>query len=179
MQDLGLRQTHNAQPWRFIIIIDKNAKRNLVEAMSKAWIEDLKIDDPNNEVNHIESARLSSERFTSAPLLILACLTIKEMISFPDEKRQQCERDLAVQSLAAAVQNMLLALEAEGLGACWYCAPIFCKAAVQKTLKIPDEVEPQGLLTVGYPDENPKMPNRKPLKDIAYLDSWGSLLRFS
>jgi nitroreductase len=79
---------------------------------------------------------------------------------FPDQKRQMCEHDLAMQSLGAAMQNLLLAAHTEGLGACWFCAPGFCKETVRKVLKIPDAVEPEAFVILGYPAETPSVPTK-------------------
>ena len=94
------------------------------------------------------------------------------MSSQPDETRQKVERDLAVQSLGAAMQNLLLAADAKGLGACWFCAPAFCKEAVREALAIPSEVEPHALIALGYPDESPKAPPRKGLANYCFKDKW-------
>ena len=67
----------------------------------------------------------------------------------------------------------MLAASAAGLGACWFCAPAFCKDTVRKTLGIPDAVEPQALITMGYPAEQPETPPRKTLGDIAFMGKWG------
>jgi len=166
---------HNAQPWRFIVLTDASLKRKLSKAMADVWIADLIKDDIPSETRESMS-KASAEQFTRAPVLIVACLTMKEMIKYEDESRQKSERDLAVQSLGAAVQNMLLAAHADGLGACWFCAPIFCKEFVRKILKIPDDVEPQALITLGYPSEKPRAPSRKPLETCSYLDHWGKKL---
>jgi coenzyme F420-0:L-glutamate ligase/coenzyme F420-1:gamma-L-glutamate ligase len=96
---------------------------------------------------------------------------------YPDEKRQRSERDLAMQSLGAAIQNMLLAAHAEGLGACWFSAPSFCKETVRKVLKIPEVVEPQAVIALGYAAEKPQAPQRKPLENYAYQGSWGETLQ--
>ena len=131
---------HNSQPWRFIILQDDIVKRRLADAMAEAWAKDLQRDGIK-----VESDKRTErvERFATAPVLILACLTMVDLRKFPDSERQMCERDLAVQSFGAALQNLLLAAYAKGLGACWFCAPAFCKETVRKLLKIPDEVEPQ------------------------------------
>lgn len=93
-----------------------------------------------------------------------------------DESRQNSEHDLAVQSLGAAVQKMLLTAHAKGLGSCWFCAPIFCKETVSKILKVPDDVEPQALIKLGYPAKKPRPPSRKPLEHHSYSDYWGNKL---
>jgi coenzyme F420-0:L-glutamate ligase / coenzyme F420-1:gamma-L-glutamate ligase len=166
---------HNAQPWRFIILSETQPKRRLAQAMAQAWLTDLK-KDGTPQGDRAALADASVERFTNAPILVVTCLTLKDMQQYPDEERQKSERDLAVQSLSAATQNMLLAAHASGLGACWYCAPVFCKTAVRQALQIPDDVEPQALITIGYAAEKPKPPPRKPLGSIAYADLWGKKL---
>jgi F420 biosynthesis protein FbiB-like protein len=120
--------------------------------------------------------KASVERFTRAPVLVVACLSMNDMIRYADESRQKCERDLAVQSLGAAIQNMLLAAHSKNLGTCWFCAPIFCKDTVRKVLKIPEDVEPQALITLGYAAEKPSAPSRRPLQGYSYLDCWGKKL---
>ena len=62
---------------------------------------------------------------------------------------KKSERDLAVQSLGAAIQNMLLVARANGLGTCWFCPPIFCKKTIRRISKIPEDVETQALITLG------------------------------
>jgi coenzyme F420-0:L-glutamate ligase/coenzyme F420-1:gamma-L-glutamate ligase len=166
---------HNAQPWRFIALIDRSLKRELAEAMANAWEADMIKDGAPSEDSE-NQRKASVERFTRAPVLIVACLTMRDMISYADESRQKSEHDLAVQSLGAAIQNMLLVAHSKNLGACWFCAPIFCKETVRQVLKIPEDVEPQALIAIGYPAEKPPVPNRKPPQDYAFLDCWGKKL---
>jgi coenzyme F420-0:L-glutamate ligase / coenzyme F420-1:gamma-L-glutamate ligase len=164
---------HNSQPWRFIILQDASVKRSLADAMAKAWVKDLQKDGVR-----VESDKRAErvERFATAPVLILACLTVVDLRKFPDSERQMCERDLAVQSFGAALQNLLLAAHAKGLGACWFCAPAFCKETVRKILKIPDAVEPQAFVAMGYPAENPQVPIKKLLEGYCFVDIWGGPL---
>jgi coenzyme F420-0:L-glutamate ligase/coenzyme F420-1:gamma-L-glutamate ligase len=164
---------HNSQPWRFIILQDDPVKRKLAEAMAKAWEKDLQRDGLKVE----SDKRMERvERFATAPVLILACLTTVDLRKFPDFKRQLCERDLAVQSFGAALQNLLLAAHAKGLGACWFCAPAFCKETVRTILKIPDSVEPQAFVAIGYPAEKPQVPIKKLLEGYCFVDMWGRQL---
>ena len=69
---------------------------------------------------------------------------------------------MAVQSVALACQNLLLAAHAAGLGACWMCAPLFVPALVRQVLDLPEAWQPQALLTLGYPAEA-KTRDRAPL----------------
>ena len=72
-----------------------------------------------------------------------------DMDQYPDDRRQQAERVMAVQSVALAAQNLLLAAHAEGLGACWMCAPLFCPDVVRDALALPEDWEAQALIHAG------------------------------
>lgn len=163
---------HNAQPWRFIVVKDLNVKRRLAEAMVGKWNEDLRSDGtlPEERERFIKA---SIKKFADPPVLIVACLTMDDMDKYPNEKRQEAEYVMAVQSVAAAIQNMLSTAHAGGLGACWFCAPLFCPEVVRETLGIPKDIRPQILITLGYPAERAKAPHRKPLESIMHQNRWG------
>jgi F420 biosynthesis protein FbiB-like protein len=162
---------HNAQPWRFIVVSDIEIKQSLAKAMAEAWIKDLVKD--NVRVNQ-ESVNLSVRRFSTAPVLIVACLNLEDMKQHRDSERRLIERDLAVQSLGAAVQNLLLAVSENGLGACWFSAPMFCKDVVGQVLGVPETVEPQAIVLMGYPDEKPAVVQRKGIGEFCFLDRWNN-----
>lgn len=162
---------HNAQPWRFIIIEDEDSKYMLAKTMAHAWLKDLMSDGiPENRAYEI-IRKEAIERFTKSPVLILVCLTMKDMDMYSDERRNNAERTMAIQSVAAAIQNLLLAAHYEGLGACWVCAPLFCSKEVSRALSLPEDFEPQAIITLGYPAEKPTAPPRKPLNEIVWVYS--------
>ena len=111
----------------------------------------------------------SKERVSSAPVVILLCLDMSEMDPYPDGKRQQAERTMAMQSVAAAGLQLLLAAHAEGLGGVWVCAPLFAQETIQLTLNLSETWEPQGMFFIGYADELPK---DKTMKDLQSLIKW-------
>jgi coenzyme F420-0:L-glutamate ligase/coenzyme F420-1:gamma-L-glutamate ligase len=163
---------HNAQPWRFIVIQDSATKQKLAKAMASRWDRDMSKNGISKE--HRESlVKASVERFRSAPVVIVACSIMEDMDEYPDNRRKKIEYIMAVQSVATAIENMLLAAQGERLGSCWFCAPLFCQDVVRKTLRIPKHVDPQALITLGYPANKPNPPPRKPLEDIVHQDCWG------
>lgn len=152
---------HNRQPWRFVVISALEKKSQLAQAMGDRLKKDLTRDGVETNVIENDVSR-SYRRLTAAPLLVLVCLSMEDMDSYPDERRQINEWTMAVQSTAMAGQNLLLAAHALGLGACWMCAPLFCPEVVQEVLELPVNWEPQGLVTIGYPAEK-KVKSRRPL----------------
>jgi F420 biosynthesis protein FbiB-like protein len=152
---------HNRQPWRFVVMTEWTTKHKLATAMGDKLKADLTADHAPPDLIAKDTSR-SYQRITNAPLLILLCLTLADMDSYPDPTRQQHEWTMAVQSTAMAAQNLLLAAHALDLGACWMCAPLFCPDLVKQTLNLPDDWQPQALLTIGYPAEA-KEKTRQPL----------------
>ncbi len=141
---------HNRQPWRFVVIAGQEARERLIAAMTDHLRTDLAADSVPEEDIRADTER-SRQRLSTAPALILICLTMQDMDRYPDERRQDCEHTMAVQSVAMAAQNLLLAAHARGLSAVWMCAPLFCQGAARQALDLPDDYEPQGVIALGYP----------------------------
>jgi F420 biosynthesis protein FbiB-like protein len=158
---------HNRQPWRFAILEGTVWKDRLATAMGNRLREDRLADgdDPEDVTRDVER---SYARITEAPAVILACLDTSNMDQYPDARRQTAERVMAIQSTAMAVQNILLAAHAEGLGACVMCAPLFCGPTVVAALGLPGGWEPQGLITLGLPANGGKERPRLPLERIVW-----------
>src|SRR5689334_1953810 len=157
---------HNRQPWRFAAIDDSEMKEKLAMAMGERLRQDRAADGDDPQAVAADVGR-SIARITGAPAVLVACLDIRDMDQYADERRRQAEYLMAVQSTAMAVQNILLAAEDEGLGACVMCAPLFCPDAVADSLDLPKGWQPQMLVTVGRPGNNGKYRPRRPLADIA------------
>lgn len=143
---------HNRQPWRFAVVREGVAKERLAAAMGGQLRADLSADGLPVEAIEKDAGR-SYARLTGAPALIVVCLTMADMDVYPDERRQRNEWEMAVQSTAMAGQNALLAAHALGLSACWLCGPLFCPGVVRAALTLPDDWQPQGLITLGYAAE--------------------------
>jgi F420 biosynthesis protein FbiB-like protein len=152
---------HNRQPWRFATASTSEAKAKLARAMGHKLRSDRLADGDALEAVDADTGR-SFARITGAATVIVVCLTMADMDHYPDARRGQAEYLMAVQSVAMAVQNLLLAAHSEGLGACWMCAPLFCGDVVRQALDLPDDWQAQALVTVGYPASGGKPPVRRP-----------------
>ncbi|MEM3040845.1 MAG: nitroreductase family protein [Nitrososphaerota archaeon] len=166
---------HNAQPWRFILIRNKETVLKLLEAMAEEWKRDL-LSDGLEERKADVIIRESISRTLRASAVIVVCLSMSEMDKYRDERRMKCEYIMAVQSVAAACQNLLLALHALGYGACWRCGPLFAPESVRRVLGIPRNVEPQALIEVGGQGGIRPM-RRKPLSEVVFMERWGEAVR--
>ena len=150
--------SHNSQPWRFAVITTSNVKEQLSDRMGARLSADrLREADRIEEIER-DVAR-SRERITSAPAIIIACLSTIDL-------NDHHERLMAIQSVAAAIQNLLLVAHYMGLGACWMAAPMYCPDVVREVLQLPDDWEAQALITIGYPADAGKRRERVDFREI-------------
>ncbi len=157
---------HNKQPWRFAVLQDTCQKENLANAMGDKLRFDRTNDGDDPEIIERDVSK-SRKLIEGSPIVIVVCLSMSDMDVYMDDHRSNAEFLMAVQSTAMAVQNLLLAAHAIGLGACWRCAPLFCAETVIDTLKLPQNWHPQALVTLGYPDEDGKTtPSRLSLSEV-------------
>ena len=143
---------HNRQPWRFVLLTSAAGQSTLADAMGQRLAADLRADGVDDSAIAADVSR-SRARLTGAGALVVVCLTMADMDTYPDPIRQTHEHTMAVQSTAMAAQNLLLAAHAEGLGAVWMCAPLFAPDVVRAALDLPDDFEPQGVIALGVPAE--------------------------
>jgi len=157
---------HNAQPWRFVVLEDGIRRKALARAMAELFEHDLRADGMETTDAHARALR-AEKRLVEAPAAILVCLTLEDAQQYPDAGRARAEREMAVQSTSLAVENLLLATHAEGLGACWLCSPLFCPELVAHELSLPEVWEPQALILLGPPEIVPAAPNRRPVSEVS------------
>ncbi|MEM4281023.1 MAG: nitroreductase family protein [Candidatus Caldarchaeum sp.] len=166
---------HNAQPWRFVVVSQPEVKERLLEEMGRAWLFDLVSNgmEPAKAEKIVESSNSRSRR---AAFLIVVCLTMRDMDKYWDSRRSRLEYLMGVQSVAAAVQNILLAFHAMGYGACWRCSPLFAQEAVRRILELPEDIEPQAMVEVGLKGGETSG-TRRPVEEVVFLNRWGERLR--
>jgi F420 biosynthesis protein FbiB-like protein len=153
---------HHSRPWRFVVVDTAAAKEALATGMGARWRTDLHGDGvPVARVDELVDA--SHEKLTGAPALVLGCLTWDGLDRYPDEARRRAEWGMALLSLGAAVENMMLAATDHGLASCWIAAPIFCPAEARDALALPAEWLPHAMVMVGVPDPSYTGRTRPPI----------------
>jgi coenzyme F420-0:L-glutamate ligase / coenzyme F420-1:gamma-L-glutamate ligase len=156
---------HGRQPWRFVVLTRPAVKAQLADDMGETWQQNLRMDGQDEEIVNIRREK-SRQRILNAPVIIIPCLYLEDMDHYPDEKRQADETIMAIQSMGAAVQNMLLMAYDLGLDGGWMCAPLFCPGVVCSSLDLDERLIPQALITVGYAAADPQRRERLPLDSL-------------
>lgn len=131
-----------------------------------------------SDIETVERWRANSSFFAKAPVLIAVSALNYQSIA---DKLQACNmadsrvaeinrgRQIAasrIQTIGAFVDHLLLALHTLGLGAVWMAGPAQAKAEVERIIGMSGQEEFAALIPVGYPDEQPAAPARKPLEEL-------------
>jgi PPOX class probable F420-dependent enzyme len=156
---------HGAQPWRFVVITQLKIKERLAVAMAVDWRRNLEMDGEEPDV--VETRlRKSQQRILGSPVIIISCLYMGDLHHYPDAARQEAEVTMAVQSLGAAVQNILLSAYSLGLDTGWMCAPLFCPGVVREVLDLPETLIPHAMINMGYGAKDPPRREHRPVSEL-------------
>ena len=163
----------NRQGWSFVVVRDPAKRARLGELYREAWGELMKVpyyagaakepaDSPAGRM--LASARHLGEHLGEAPVLILACIALDPGVN---------PTLTTGASIYPAVQNIMLAARALGIGSCITTIHRFRDAQVKELLGIPAEIETAALIPLGYPLGKFGRPPRRPLREVAFVDRWG------
>jgi nitroreductase len=129
----------NGQPWRFIVVKDKTLRNALVPACRDQGF------------------------ISEAPIVIVACAKEEESYQKQGGYMKSWTIDIGI-----ALEHIMLAAVAEGLGSCWIGA--FEEAKVREVLKIPADLRIVALTPLGYPAQDPTAKPRKATKEVIFYN---------
>jgi len=156
----------NEQPWRFIVIRDRDFIKGLQEMVSALLQGHLEAATDEGRREHIKAMRYYASSFGGAPVVI-AVLTSPWPAASPELQRKQTF-DSGLQSVAAAIAHLHLAATALGYGSCWATAPIdFAGPELEAMLGVEKPWSLVALVAVGVAARIPREPPRKSLEEIA------------
>jgi nitroreductase len=165
----------NAQNWEFIVVKDREVVAKLGHLNRRA----LKIGGPiykriiarrmNDQMLRIEKAvQWQADHFDEIPVVVVACL--KGVIPLWPSMATSS----AYGSIYPAVQNLLLAARAAGLGAALITMPLWSKLLARRALGLPWNVTPCAVIPLGWPIGKYGPTTRRPVGELVSLDKYGN-----
>ncbi len=168
----------NRQTWRFLVIRDPERRRRIGELYRRSFEAIYPADrlaaetDPNRRRVMRSSSYLAEHLGTEPPVLLLVCA---------DEQDAAMRSPVAAtapwiagSSFYPAVQNLLLAARAYGLGGCLTTIHVRYEAEVKEILGIPEGVRTYALIPLGYPVDRFGPLRRQPAAAVTFFDRWGA-----
>ena len=164
----------NMQRWRFLVIKDPQVKQTIGNYYQRAWNEVVapryRAGEPapgtsrERFVRMLDAAQYLADHIHEAPVWIIPCL------------EGASPSRTSGSSIYPAVQNMLLAARALGLGATLTTLYLNFEKEVEAALGLPPEIHSYAILPIGYPMGRFGPVRRVPLTDVVYEDRWGQPL---
>ena len=161
------------QRWRFLVVKDRSIKEQVQKWYQKAFDEVVGPryrgsepppgSSPGRYRRQHDAVEYLTEHYHEAPVWIVAC---------QDDGEETPTRSAGA-SIYPAVQNMLLAARALGLGSTLTSRHLRHEKEVEEILGLPPGVHSYAILPIGYPMGNFGPVRRGPLSDVVYLDKWG------
>ncbi|HEY5681094.1 MAG TPA: nitroreductase family protein [Pseudomonadales bacterium] len=165
----------NTQPWVFVVVDEPDKRAELGAALRGIFdaaeplqqlISAGEQSDDKTERLMLKGARAFFSHLEKAPAMIIPCLY---GLSSPT---QDATSLLAGSSIYLAVQNVLLAARALGLGTVMTTVHGMLDADLRRILSLPEDATPVALLPIGYPDANFGPTTRKGLDEILRWNGW-------
>lgn len=157
----------NRQDWFFSIVTSQDVKRRMAEAVRRRWDAIIAANRGSGFVEEVESYVAHFSSFADAAAVIIVSARCVDSV-----QRHLLSDDAAATvggacSAAMAAQNLMLAAHALGLGSCCMTGALAARAELGEILELAKKYEIICLIAVGWPDECPAPPARKPLTEIA------------
>jgi nitroreductase len=178
----------NAQSWVFIVIKDAETRRQLGAVYKKASDILMKLYagaprpphmDDNKYQRFMQAVTHLFEHMGDAPVLLVPCLkasmwTGASNLPADVKARMASAGRIAGSSIYPAVQNVILACRAFGLGTVLTTIHAFFEEEVREILKLPADVQTYALMPIGYPQGHHYPVKRKAVHEVVSLDRYGN-----
>ncbi len=157
----------NLQPWDFVVVRDPEKKKKIGEWYLDAWnktygqAREVMMADPVR-ARTFRSADHLANNIADVPVLIFACVNMAG-----------ASASGAGPNIFPAVQNLMLAARALGLGTTLTTLHTAHAAEVKELLGVPEGFEALAMIPMGWPKGKFGIGARRPVEDVTYWDGWG------
>lgn len=154
----------NRQPWKFIVV-EGTEKAEMLDAFRKGILRE-----ETGEAllplskQHIADAKYAVKIIEQSPTVIFVVNSLGKGLLAEHTPEERVYDICNIQSIGAAIENMLLSAAEKGLGSLWICNTYFAYEELTEWLNVEGEL--LAAVALGYPDEEPKERPRKRIEDV-------------
>ena len=164
----------NLQSWEFVVVRDPDVKHQLARLNRQAWsiyrrVGRRRAKGHQPTLRIMDAVQWQADHFEEVPVVIVACLHGRAPVLGPPVLASSWYG-----SAYPAVQNLLLAARAIGLGATLTTLPLWSTTLARRTLGLPARVTPVAVVPMGWPRGRYGPTTRKPVTDVVHLDRYGN-----
>lgn len=172
----------NRQNAEFIVVRDLAVKRQLARLNRLAWSTYGRVwkffaRSDDKTMRALNAVDWEADHYEEIPVLIVACLRWSAYGPIVSGFRPPFPPFLAAiyyGSIFPAVQNLLLAARAAGLGASLTIMPLWSVALARRALRLPIWVSPIAVIPMGWPLGRYGSTTRQPVGDAVHFDRYGN-----
>jgi nitroreductase len=164
----------NSQHWEFVVVRDADVKHQLARLNRQAWSVYRRLgarrarrDESTRKI--VAAVQWQADHFEEIPVVIVACLHGRSPVLQPAVAASSFYG-----SAYPAVQNLLLAARAAGLGAALTTLPLWSIALARRTLGLPPRVTPVAVVPLGWPRGSYGPTTRRPVGEVVHLNRYGN-----
>jgi len=163
----------NLQAWEFVVVRDPDVKHQLARLNRQAWAVYKRMNRRRARADYkieriLDAVQWQADHFEEVPVIIVACLRGSRPVL------PAVGASSYYGSIFPAVQNLLLAARALGLGAALTTLPLWSLRMARRTLGLPREVTPCALVPLGWPQGHYGPTTRRPIEEIVHVNRYAN-----
>jgi nitroreductase len=155
----------NTQPWVFVVVRDPVARARIGELNRQAW---------EGGGREFSRPRLSPSVFAKVEAGATGGVANAPVLVVVGGDTSRCVEAVLDASVFPAVQNMLLAAQALGLGAALTTITTVFGNELRTLLALPDHVRPLAVVPLGRPAQQLSPPRRAPVAEKTFRERYGA-----
>jgi nitroreductase len=156
----------NSQPWEFVVVRDKYLRDQIHDLAQRAWSgggRDFSLRHLDEKILADVDDGISGGGYATAPVMIIVA-----------GDTERCHPKAISASILPAIQNMLLAATALGLGSALTTITLGFATELQAIVALPDSVVPQAIIPLGFPARPLGPPRRESFSQHTHCDQFGN-----
>jgi len=167
----------NTQDWSYVVLTGREQKERLAKLYRPLYrtfspLERRRAAGDERELRRLAPGQWQAEHFADIPVFVIPCY--ERNLQHRPVGWPQISVSSFYGSVYPAVQNLLLACRAVGLGASLQTLPIWIVPIARRILGLPRKMVPVCVIPIGWAKGNYGPTTRRPIREVVHIDRYGN-----